>query len=617
MKPHVRIRRPSILSLSLCLGIGIGVAERTAVGLEITGTFIDDFEGYAPATNPDDWFDTGPDNSLTKVGGLFVTFEAGGERFFGTDSRDRNIHSHFIGPGSDELENYRLSGRMRISDDGGIGVTFLSQYPDADQYYRLRRFAGTDFHLSPHGTSISGGDTQSGVTPTADTWYRFLVEVDAIGDRTEIRAKVWEDGEPEPTAWQIDAYDDSPARLVRGRFGLWSTARGSKYFDDIAVELLYPPLAIGALPWSRKPGFEPPVNRYAPGMSSAGTSPRPTYRIPLIDDDSLIDDYERPCSALPCIDVVPNSGGGVSTTRQGEPCLQVDPSPSGDFPRWESSRTPSLNSSEWTLFVDVEILGDGEPGAGLIAKRRDTSGRYWSLSRDGAGPDVVFAWNDAVAHRSLSFAGGWPGLGRHRLVLTRDHGTYVYYINSVERGRTYDPNRIPASVDGHDLTLGVLEYGPPAAGRLDACYFNVWINVYHAISADDAVDLFINPWQIYENTQLRDAVIGQPYAGEGQSLAAFGGTAPYTWTIVSGALPPGLQLSADGHLSGTATGGDTGLPYEISVEVRDATGAAATLEFALSLVELGVAVPSLALRSLAVASLLLLGLGALALRART
>jgi hypothetical protein len=51
-------------------------------------------------------------------------------------------------------------------------------------------------------------------------------------------------------------------------------------------------------------------------------------------------------------------------------------------------------------------------------------------------------------------------------------------------------------------------------------------------------------------TTLTPGTVGSPYA------TSFGATgdAPITWSLVSGTLPPGLTLAADGSLSGTPTG---------------------------------------------------------------
>lgn len=64
--------------------------------------------------------------------------------------------------------------------------------------------------------------------------------------------------------------------------------------------------------------------------------------------------------------------------------------------------------------------------------------------------------------------------------------------------------------------------------------------------------------------RLPNGVVGAPYAA---ALAATGGAAPYTWTVASGALPPGLGLGADGTIGGTPTtpGGSS-----FVVRVRDA-----------------------------------------------
>jgi uncharacterized repeat protein (TIGR02543 family) len=199
----------------------------------------EDFESYSIGSSPTDWLDTAANNSMSADDSLFQVFEVNGNNVFGTTSAQTNIHSHYMGTGSDTLSDYQYSGRMMMTDSqGGIGVTLLSQYPQQDAYYRLRRYFGNSFHLSPHpnGKQLSGGTTDTGVVPVANVWYWFKIEVEDTGTRTEIRAKVWAEGETEPGNWQIDAYDESGTRLTAGRFGIWSFNTGSKYWDDLSVQ---------------------------------------------------------------------------------------------------------------------------------------------------------------------------------------------------------------------------------------------------------------------------------------------------------------------------------------------------------------------------------------------
>jgi len=111
---------------------------------------------------------------------------------------------------------------MMIADSGGgIGVTFFSENPLADAYYRLRRNASKPgFHTAPHGKSVSG-DKDTGLTPIANVWDQFRIQVEDTGTQTEV-------------------YDVSPARLTAGTIGLWSMGSGNKYCDDIAVVSLLP-----------------------------------------------------------------------------------------------------------------------------------------------------------------------------------------------------------------------------------------------------------------------------------------------------------------------------------------------------------------------------------------
>lgn len=64
---------------------------------------------------------------------------------------------------------------------------------------------------------------------------------------------------------------------------------------------------------------------------------------------------------------------------------------------------------------------------------------------------------------------------------------------------------------------------------------------------------------------LPDGVVGSMYS---QTLAAGGGTKPYTWSITSGSLPAGLTLSSSGVVSGTPTAAGIST---FTVQVTDST----------------------------------------------
>ncbi len=74
------------------------------------------------------------------------------------------------------------------------------------------------------------------------------------------------------------------------------------------------------------------------------------------------------------------------------------------------------------------------------------------------------------------------------------------------------------------------------------------------------------PSIVIDPATLPKAIAGLDYA---QTMTAYGGTAPYTFSIGAGALPPGLMLSAAGMLSGTPTDpGDS----TFTVTATDASG---------------------------------------------
>ncbi|MGJ5817783.1 putative Ig domain-containing protein [Paludibaculum fermentans] len=75
---------------------------------------------------------------------------------------------------------------------------------------------------------------------------------------------------------------------------------------------------------------------------------------------------------------------------------------------------------------------------------------------------------------------------------------------------------------------------------------------------------------------LPNGVVGGAY---NQILAATGGTAPYTWSLASAGLPPGLTLNSNGTITGTIT---TAGSYGFTVRATDSTGLQATRSFSIS-----------------------------------
>lgn len=86
-----------------------------------------------------------------------------------------------------------------------------------------------------------------------------------------------------------------------------------------------------------------------------------------------------------------------------------------------------------------------------------------------------------------------------------------------------------------------------------------------------SLNIYIEGVVTISNTSLPDGNVAIFYD---QQLIATGGLAPYTWSLISGSLPPGLSLTnTTGVISGTPT--TTG-PYAITVQVVDSESTPAT-----------------------------------------
>ena len=93
-------------------------------------------------------------------------------------------------------------------------------------------------------------------------------------------------------------------------------------------------------------------------------------------------------------------------------------------------------------------------------------------------------------------------------------------------------------------------------------------------------------------TPLRSGVVGTAYS---QSLTATGGIPPYTWSILSGSLPPGLSLGPAGVISGTPSAAGS---FNFIVRVTDSAAQTASQTFELLISQVNQPIPSLTLTGL-------------------
>lgn len=160
-----------------------------------------------------------------------------------------------------------------------------------------------------------------------------------------------------------------------------------------------------------------------------------------------------------------------------------------------------------------------------------------------------------------------------------------------------------SSLNGNELTVQVTDNGEPAGEYLGHSNTPLFYLVFNDepslvtgnyvldVTEVTATDLAQNPlpynFDLIDGTvQVSDPVIltaSLPDAVEGQAYAAgFLGDflkGEYTWSLVAGSLPPGLELQNTGSLLGTVQSGASGV-YSFTVELSDSkTSAVATQQF--------------------------------------
>lgn len=152
-----------------------------------------------------------------------------------------------------------------------------------------------------------------------------------------------------------------------------------------------------------------------------------------------------------------------------------------------------------------------------------------------------------------------------------------------------------------DPATGTLTGAPTGTGGAQVQAFTVVLENAGRQAAMRLVLRVLPPsTQVEITTASIPAIVNSASTTFSYALGAAGGVRPYAWRVVSGALPSGIALAADGTLSGSPRGAPNG-NSQLLFEVADSTGGRAQKALTLRLVAPG----SIVFRTLSVADALM------------
>jgi len=163
---------------------------------------------------------------------------------------------------------------------------------------------------------------------------------------------------------------------------------------------------------------------------------------------------------------------------------------------------------------------------------------YWLVASDGG----IFTFGDA------GYLGSAPAVGAHLsdvVAMSSSSDGQGYWLAGSDGGINFFGDAASVgSMGGARLNQPIVGFAPLPEGTPEA---------------EAPAPLSIT------TTTLTNATLGVSYSA---SLTASGGASPYSWSIGTGTLPPGLSLSSSGAITGTPSAQGT---YSFTVQASDST----------------------------------------------
>jgi large repetitive protein len=297
-------------------------------------------------------------------------------------------------------------------------------------------------------------------------------------------------------------------------------------------------------------------------------------------------------------------GSGYSFTV-GSPALALDPATLGNGTvgaTYSETVSASGGTAPYSYAVTSGALPAGlslDTASGAISGTPTAGGSFnftiaATDSSTGVGAPYVAARSYAltidaatIAMTPASLPAGTPGAA-YSQALTASGGTPAYSF-AITAG-TLPP--------GLSLASGTISGTPTASGTytftVAATDSSTGSGAPYAGSRTYTLVIGV-PTIAVDTATLPNATVAASYS---QSIAASGGTGPYSYAVTGGALPAGMTLNSTGQLSGTPTAGGT---FNFTVTATDSSGGAGPFSGSRAL-RLVVGAPTIALAPAAVSN---------------
>ncbi len=271
----------------------------------------------------------------------------------------------------------------------------------------------------------------------------------------------------------------------------------------------------------------------------------------------------------------------------------------------------NLSTGQFTSSIapPVSILPPGPPAL-LPNGGFENDLAAWTPSESGGGapPVASSSQTHSGAYSAYLFAGegggtrGWDELGQSFAVPTTPTSLLFWCYPLLQGTSPYDSQAaVLADNQGNVLAWAMFEDSNGQAWTPVYCDLSsyagqtiaAWFQVYHDGTPNASASMYVDdaglcpeypavaavtlcPAITLSPSSLPNNTVGTAYS---QTITASGGTGPYTFTIASGNLPPGLALFSGGSLSGTPTAAGTSA---FTVTATDANGCTGNQSYTLT-----------------------------------